>query len=317
MSAARRCSRPTAARARARCRRAAPRGPRPRARAPGRWRAARRPARAGRRARGPSWRSCGRTRSATTCASSMPPRPRAPACPTCALQVPERTLTTWLVLDVSPSMAFGTAERLKADVAEGVAIAVARLATRRGGRAALLRSGAGDDRLLPPRGGRHAQVAVERALSEGVARTARGRTGAASPARSPPRSSGSGASPAGRAWSSSCRTSATTGWRAPARRAGRPPRVLAVEIRDPREAELPHAGQLALVDPETGALRRGRHVRARAARALRRARGRAPRSAWPPTLRARRRRARRAAHRSRLAARPGRGLDVRRSSGAA
>src|SRR6185437_1099748 len=37
------------------------------------------------------------------------------------LQVPERTLTTWIVLDVSPSMAFGTTQRLKADVAEGVA----------------------------------------------------------------------------------------------------------------------------------------------------------------------------------------------------
>ena len=36
-------------------------------------------------------------------------------------QVPERPLTTWLVLDVSPSMAFGTADRLKSDVAEGVA----------------------------------------------------------------------------------------------------------------------------------------------------------------------------------------------------
>ena len=33
------------------------------------------------------------------------------------LHVPERTLTTWVALDVSPSMAFGTADRLKADVA--------------------------------------------------------------------------------------------------------------------------------------------------------------------------------------------------------
>src|SRR5256885_2116728 len=50
------------------------------------------------------------------------------------LQVPERALTTWLVLDVSPSMAFGTADRLKADVAEGVVLVLGRLATRRGGR---------------------------------------------------------------------------------------------------------------------------------------------------------------------------------------
>ena len=44
------------------------------------------------------------------------------------VHVPERTLTTWLVVDVSPSMAFGTADRLKSDVAEGVAQVVGRLA---------------------------------------------------------------------------------------------------------------------------------------------------------------------------------------------
>src|SRR5215204_1500108 len=43
------------------------------------------------------------------------------------VHVPERLLTTWLALDVSPSMAFGTADRLKADVAEGVVSVVGRL----------------------------------------------------------------------------------------------------------------------------------------------------------------------------------------------
>src|SRR3954451_22126236 len=47
------------------------------------------------------------------------------------VHVPERALTTWIILDVSPSMAFGTADRLKADVAHGVALAVAQLAVRR------------------------------------------------------------------------------------------------------------------------------------------------------------------------------------------
>jgi len=36
----------------------------------------------------------------------------------------ERVLVTWLVLDTSVSMQFGTADRRKADVAEGVALAV-------------------------------------------------------------------------------------------------------------------------------------------------------------------------------------------------
>ena len=36
----------------------------------------------------------------------------------------ERVLVTWLVLDTSVSMQFGTADRRKADVAEGVAVAI-------------------------------------------------------------------------------------------------------------------------------------------------------------------------------------------------
>ena len=39
----------------------------------------------------------------------------------------ERVLVTWLTLDTSPSMQFGTADRRKADVAEGVAVALGHL----------------------------------------------------------------------------------------------------------------------------------------------------------------------------------------------
>src|SRR3954469_25479262 len=76
------------------------------------------------------------------------------------LEVPERTLTTWLAVDVSSSMAFGTAERLKADVAEGVSLAVARLALRRAGRLAVCTFGASAPTLIPPRGGRLATIAL-------------------------------------------------------------------------------------------------------------------------------------------------------------
>src|SRR3954447_9059391 len=71
------------------------------------------------------------------------------------LQVPERALTTWLVIDVSPSMAFGTADRLKADVAEGVGLVLGRLAARRGGGGAPVTSGPAGGRLVArPRGPR-------------------------------------------------------------------------------------------------------------------------------------------------------------------
>jgi uncharacterized protein (DUF58 family) len=165
------------------------------------------------------------------------------------LQVPERALTTWLVLDVSPSMAFGTEQRLKADVAEGVAAAVARLATRRGGRAALLRAGAPEGRLLPPRGGRHAQVMIERALAEGVApdesvagdALARALVQAGRVARRP-------------GLVVVVSDFREEGWRGPLASLSARHSVVAVEVRDPREGSLPRAGHLSLVDPETGAL---------------------------------------------------------------
>ena len=84
-------------------------------------------------------------------------------------QVPERLLTTWLAVDVSASMAFGTADRLKSDVAEGVVDVIGSLAVRRGGKVGLLTYGAPVARLLPPRGGRGARVGLRQALAEGVA----------------------------------------------------------------------------------------------------------------------------------------------------
>ena len=65
------------------------------------------------------------------------------------LHVPERTLTTWLVLDVSPSMAFGTALRLKADVAEGAALVIGGLAIRRAGASRSSASAPARRALLP------------------------------------------------------------------------------------------------------------------------------------------------------------------------
>ncbi len=58
------------------------------------------------------------------------------------VHVPERALTTWIVLDLSPSMAFGTARRLKADVAEGAALVFARLGLRRAGSVGVVAFGA-------------------------------------------------------------------------------------------------------------------------------------------------------------------------------
>ena len=166
------------------------------------------------------------------------------------LHVPERTLTTWLVVDRSPSMAFGTTTRLKSDVADGAAIVVSRLAVRRAGRVALCTFGAGEPKLLPPRASRPGTVAVRRALASGVAPDGTG----------DPRSFGHALVKLGR-------VATTPGlvvlisdfreqedWIRPLGALAAHHSVLAVEVRDPREMQLPNVGHLALVDPETGEL---------------------------------------------------------------
>ena len=164
------------------------------------------------------------------------------------LHVPERTLTTWIVLDVSPSMAFGTADRLKSDVAEGVALVLARLAVRRAGRVGFVAAGAGAPRLLRPRASKPGVSAVRRALAEGVVPD--GHSNPSGLALALTRVREVAGQPGFVAVISDFRDQ--RGW-VPSLGALRARHsVLAVEVRDPREAEVPAVGRLALVDPETG-----------------------------------------------------------------
>jgi uncharacterized protein (DUF58 family) len=163
------------------------------------------------------------------------------------VQVAERTLATWLLLDVSASMRFGTADRRKADVAEGAALAVGHLATRQGNRLGVLTFGAGETRVVPPlqgrqgllrllltlRAGHEPDLAGPTDLADALARAgrlarARGLVVVVSDFRGP------------------------RDWRKPLLRLLNRHHVIALEVRDPREQELPAVGDLWLVDPETG-----------------------------------------------------------------
>jgi uncharacterized protein (DUF58 family) len=170
------------------------------------------------------------------------------------LHVPERLLTTWIVLDVSPSMAFGTARRLKADVAEGAALVLGQLAVRRGGGLALLTFGGGTLRMLPPRTSRPALVGLRRVLDEGVARDGSvAQDGSSRPhalARALARLGAVARQPGLVAVVSDFRDQ--HGWLRPLGSLRVRHSVLAIEVSDPRERELPAVGRLALVDPETG-----------------------------------------------------------------
>jgi uncharacterized protein (DUF58 family) len=165
------------------------------------------------------------------------------------LHVPERALTTWLVLDISPSMAFGTARRLKADVAEGVALVLGRLAVGRGGGLAVLSFGAGAARMLPPRTSRTALAALQRVLAEGVARDGHAEPHALAHALT---TVGTAARQPGLvAVVSDFRDQEE--WLRPLGILRARHSVLAIDVGDPRERELPAVGRLAVVDPETGA----------------------------------------------------------------
>jgi uncharacterized protein (DUF58 family) len=164
------------------------------------------------------------------------------------LHVPERTLTTWLVVDRSPSMAFGTTTRLKSDVADGVAIVISRLAVRRAGHVALCTFGAGEPVLSRPRGSKPGMVAVRRALAAGVAPDG----------VSDPRSLAQALVKLGRVATQPGLVVVVSdfrgheGWIRPLGALAAHHSVTAVEVRDPREMRLPTVGHLSLVDPETG-----------------------------------------------------------------
>ena len=168
------------------------------------------------------------------------------------LHVAERALTTWLVFDASPSMGFGTALRRKADVAEGVVLAVGHVASRRGNRLGLLTYGHPDPLYVPPRQGRVGLVGVlmqlravaglpddfaipeaVEGLGDALSRTRRHARDRAlvvvvSDLRGP------------RDWNGGLRELAVRN------------DIIVCEIRDPAEVALPDIGEVVVVDPETG-----------------------------------------------------------------
>jgi uncharacterized protein (DUF58 family) len=164
----------------------------------------------------------------------------------------DRVLVTWLVLDTSPSMQFGTADRLKSDVAEGVALAIGHVATRRGNRVGVVTFGNSAPRTLPPRQGRVGFVGLVSALRQD--KPDETRSGATSLGEAIAR-----AGAIARQRSLVVLVSDFRGprdWRRPLLELAGRHDVVAIEIRDPREQELTNVGALWLVDPETGRLLR-------------------------------------------------------------
>lgn len=161
--------------------------------------------------------------------------------------VADRELETWMAIDLSPSLDFGTAVCEKRDLAIAATAAVAHL-TRGGGNriGALVSTG---DALVrvPARGG----LAHARGLIRRVAETPRAPegtrgdlAGVVEQLRRPPRRRGLVVVISD--------FLGDTGWQRPLRALSARHDLVAIEVVDPRDIDLPEVGTVVLADPETG-----------------------------------------------------------------
>ena len=149
-------------------------------------------------------------------------------------------------------MTFGTADRRKADVAEGVAVAMGHIATQRGNRLGLVTFGGRTHRRLPPRGGRDGLLALLlSSRNDGDDGSQPGVVPAAASIESALRFVAAAATRGGLVTVVSD-FRGPRDWLRPLAAVAARHHVLAVEIRDPREDELTDVGDLTLIDAESG-----------------------------------------------------------------
>jgi uncharacterized protein (DUF58 family) len=163
--------------------------------------------------------------------------------------VADHELSTWLVVDLTASIDFGTARCTKRDLVVTVAGALAVLASRGGNRVGALLLTTAGVATLPPRSGHlhlmallHRLIAAPRSdgtgpdLGAALGRLTR-------PATRPGLVVAVSDFPPGGTWAPALRLAAARH------------EMLAVEVLDPRELDLVDVGMLVVVDPETGAER--------------------------------------------------------------
>ncbi|MFD0970954.1 DUF58 domain-containing protein [Plantactinospora endophytica] len=175
--------------------------------------------------------------------------------------VADRELETWLAVDLSASLDFGTGRWLKRELVIAAAAAIAHLTVRGGNRiGAVIGTGPHRDGRtaspatppgvlrLPARPGRKEAQGLLRTIAGTPTRPGRTDLGLLVDALNrPPRRRGM-------AVVISDFLAPPAQWGRPVRKLGVRHEVLAVEVVDPRELELPDVGVLPVVDPETGEL---------------------------------------------------------------
>jgi uncharacterized protein (DUF58 family) len=163
--------------------------------------------------------------------------------------VPEREITAWFLLDLTPSMDFGTAEmqRVKRAVLVDFVATLARLLTRHGNRVGAVFFGDRIERTIPPRGGRNQVLRLVNDLLK------QPRLPSASFTNLTPLLEGA-------LYAIKKRSLvfvvsdfiSTPGWERPLKLLTRRHEVLAIRLWDPREVEMPDVGPIMLEDAETG-----------------------------------------------------------------
>jgi uncharacterized protein (DUF58 family) len=161
--------------------------------------------------------------------------------------IADRELETWVVADLSASLDFGTASCEKRDLAVAAVAAVGHLTARVGNRFGAVMVHRQGVVTVPARPGRDHLLALLHRVA------------------ALPRADGGGTTDLAGALEA-CRRVArrrgmvvvvsdfvgVSGWERPLRALGGRHDVVAIEVLDPRELELPDVGVLTLVDPETG-----------------------------------------------------------------
>jgi uncharacterized protein (DUF58 family) len=159
----------------------------------------------------------------------------------------DREITAQFLLDVSPSVDFGTATALKRDLLIDFVAVLARLLTRQGNKIGAVLYGSRVERVVPARTGR---MQVLRLINELERR---------------PKLKGAPATALADLLDTGLRAIrrrslvfvisdffSTPGWERPLAQLSRSHEVLAIRLVDPRERELPQIGMVVMNDAETG-----------------------------------------------------------------
>lgn len=162
--------------------------------------------------------------------------------------VEDREITAWFLLDLSPSMAFGTVERQKESVMTDFVATLAQLLSRNGNRVGGMLFGDPVKLILPPRGGRN-QVLL---LIDKMLRWQ----------QAPPRGSLTDLTPLIEYALNTIRKRSliflisdficSPGWVNPVKLLNQRHDLLPVRLWDRREVELPNVGVVLIEDSETG-----------------------------------------------------------------